>query len=101
MATVPAYPHSLSLFPHGHVSTDGINDTDNLMAGHAGIGDSGKGAELHKHVAVTNATSLNPEADLSRPGLRNVAFHQFERSAGPGNLYRTHPCHGSIPFADG
>jgi hypothetical protein len=61
-----------------YVRTHGIDYARDLMPGDARIREPREGSALDEHVAMANATSLDPNADLVSARLGHIALHKLE-----------------------
>ena len=90
MAAVPADSHAIADRPRGHVGTDGIDHSRNLMAGHARILETGPVALLDEKVAVANAAGGDFYADRAGAGLGEGTLGDREVGAWFCKLYDLH-----------
>src|SRR5438105_5672574 len=95
VAAVPTDAHALAGLPSGHPGPDGVDASGDLVPGHARQLEPGEGASLDHRVAVTDATCLDLDADLSRSRLGDLPVHQLERCPGLRNLDGLHGRHRS------
>ena len=69
VAAVPADSHAIADRPRGHVGTDGIDHSRDLMAGHARILETGPMALLDEKVAVADTAGGDFHTDGARSGF--------------------------------
>ncbi len=79
---MPSHAHPLSGLPWRDAGSDRINPSADLMSGHSRELQSGVQGFLDQGVAVTDAAGFDLNANLARPGLRNIPFDNLERSTG-------------------
>lgn len=70
MPAVPADTNALADSPAFHPGADGVDISDDFVAGHAGKGQAMEQSALGHCVAVANTAGLHHDADLSRAGER-------------------------------
>jgi len=87
---MPAHAGALTLLPVRHTGSDPIDHADYLVPRHTRIRDTGKEAFLGDYVAVAHSTCLNANPHLSRAGLRDFSFDDFEIPSRFGNLHSVH-----------
>ena len=87
---MPSYADALSGLPQRDVGADGVDASGDLVSGDARILNAGPDSFFHQHIAVTNATGLDLNADLTASGLRGWAFDDFEVSTGFADLNGFH-----------
>src|SRR5690349_7131426 len=100
MAAVPADADPLTFLPSCDASADFVNDACDFVAGRARIRYAGPKAVLDEMVTETDAAGLHADADMSRGGLRDVAFLQFEVGAGLGDNGDFHFGHRRFPSGE-
>src|SRR5438093_10993562 len=83
------------MLPPRDLSTDGIDNSCDLVSGNARILDSRPVTLFRQRIAVAQAASLNSDANLPRTWLRNLSLHHFKRSARARHQHCTHFRHGS------
>src|SRR5260370_32631386 len=92
---MPANPDPLAGFPSRDARADRIDDAGDLVSGDSRVLEARPEALFGQRVAVADAPGRDPEAHRCGAGLRDFAFHEFERSLRAGDLNCTHPCHSS------
>jgi hypothetical protein len=100
MPAVPADADALSRLVLSHACAHGIHESRDFVAGHTRILDSRPVTFLGQRIAVANAAGLDFDPDVTGTRLGNVAFNDFKRSAGAGDLGSAHLGHkisGSNP----
>src|SRR6188768_532667 len=93
MTAVPAHTHALADLPGGHAFTQRVHRARDFVTRDARQLEPGECPELHERVTVTDATGLDPDTQLTRPGLRYFTFDELEGPARFRNLNRSHFCH--------
>jgi hypothetical protein len=78
VAAVPAYSDALALLPRGDTGAYFVDDAGDFVTGDAGILDSGPETLHREGVAVTDATGLDFDADLSGGGAGYFAVDDLE-----------------------
>src|SRR5262249_24749779 len=81
LAAMPADADPFALLPVLYARPDLVDDADHFVSGHAWIRYPGKNAFLCDNITVTDSTRLNANPDLSRAGLRDFTFNDFEVGA--------------------
>jgi hypothetical protein len=89
VASMPAEADALTDFEEWNVGGDGVKDSGDFVTGDAGVGDAGKEAVLGEVVAVADAASLHPDANVARTGLGEFFFDEFKRGLGGWDLNGT------------
>ena len=96
---MPAHADAFAFFPVLYTGSDLVDHAGDLVSGNARIRDTGKQAVFGEDIAVTDSTGLNANPHLSRAGLRNLAFHDFEVRSRLRYLHCFHFCHFAVsPF---
>jgi hypothetical protein len=90
MTAMPADAYTLARPPLVHAGSDGIDDANNFMAGHARILQSGPVAFLYERIAVADATSLYLDPHLTGSRLLDFSLDNFEWTTRAGNLCNAH-----------
>jgi hypothetical protein len=90
---VPADADTLAQFPGRYACAQGIHDPDHFMARNAGILDAREKTFLGHGIAVAHAASLDLDPHRPGTGLREVAFHDFQRGTRTGDLSCSHFLH--------
>src|SRR5258708_36073988 len=93
MPPVPANAYPLADAPCGHTRSNSIDATGDFVLWDAWRLQTGPRAIFNKHIAMADATCLDLNSYLSRPGFWNIAFHQFPVPTGLANLCRFHSFH--------
>jgi hypothetical protein len=80
MSTKEAEADAISDLPGADPVPDGVDDTDDLVAGHNRLAWVGTHAFNTKHVAVANTAALNFDPDMTGIGRDQLAVHQLKLS---------------------
>src|SRR5690606_28546611 len=94
MAAMPAHTHAHAFLPIGHILTHCIDDADDFVSRDTRILNAGKQACDREHVAMADPARLYFDAHVSRLDVRQIAFNDFERGIGLGDLNSFHT-HGA------
>jgi len=96
---MPANSRALTNFPLRNSFADRVNDSDDLMPGHARILKPGPDSFLHNRVTVANAARLHFDPHPIAWRFGNRPFNNFKRPFCTGDLGYTHfVWHNSIQF---
>jgi hypothetical protein len=90
MSAVPANADPLTLLPHRHIRSNGIDHTGNLVPRHSWVLQARPVPFFHKNVTMTDAACLYLDANGMGPWFRHLATHCLERAAGTTDLHRNH-----------
>jgi hypothetical protein len=98
---VPADADAVTRLPRQDAFAHRVHDAGNLVARHSGILDPRPQALLRQDIAMADAVGLDADSHLSRAGVRDLSFDQFERPARSSYLNRAHLSHrSSLPLLD-
>jgi hypothetical protein len=78
---VPAeetYADPVADLPRGHGVTDGVDRSDDLVAGNDGLAGIGAQALGAQHVAMADAAGLYPDANVIGIRRNHLTVHQLE-----------------------
>src|SRR5215470_3747437 len=78
LAAVPADADPFAFLPVAHTRPDLIDHADYFVSGNTWIRHTGKQTIFRDHIAMADSTRLNTNPHMSRSGLRNFTFHEFE-----------------------
>jgi hypothetical protein len=82
-----AQADAISDLPGGDPVPDGVDDTDDLVAGHDRLAGVGTHTLNTEYVAVANTAALNFDPDMTGAGRDQLAVHQLKLSL-PSHLER-------------
>jgi len=68
----------LAHLPCGHTRTDRVNDADDLVAWHDRLGRIHAQTVDGQHVGMADTTGFDPQPNLTRPRLAQLALDQFK-----------------------
>jgi hypothetical protein len=90
VASDPADSNALAFGPVGYAFSQGIDDTGDFMARHAGIDQTGEKTFLGEKIAVADAAGFDFHADLAWAGIGDGSLHNFDGAVGGGYLGYSH-----------
>ena len=93
MPAVPADAGTLTSFPADHPVADRVNDAGYFMSRDPRVLDTRPHSLLGQGIAVADAASLDLYPHLSRAGLRDLSFNEFEGATGTSDLHDAHLRH--------
>src|SRR5262249_35671114 len=93
LAAMPADADPFAFLPVFHTRPDLVDHANYLVSGDARLRYPRKQAILRDYIAVADSTRLNANPYMSRCGLRDFTFHEFEVRSGLRYLHYFHFCH--------
>ena len=89
VASVPAEADALAGLEERDVGADGVDDSGDLVAGHARKLEAGPQAFLGQRVRVAHPAGMDADADMAGAGIGEFFFDELKRTAGGGYLHGT------------
>jgi hypothetical protein len=78
MAAMPTHAHPLAFLPRRDTRANLVDYSGHLVARDTRVLQAGPITLFHKHVAMTNPTGLDSDADLVLPGRWDLSLDRFE-----------------------